>query len=393
MSTQTLSDRSIQLREKTIQWSNDSPLTAEIATRSGTISVQHGRFVGGVSDGIEIIEVNTGAVRAMILPTRGMSIWYLEANRTHIGWESPIHGPVHPSLVPVWDPSGLGWLEGFDELVVRCGLESNGAPQHDAQGRLVYPLHGRIGNLPADSLWLEYDEASGRLDIVGEVLERRLFFKRLRLRSRIRFNAGRPNVELLDDVTNEASTATTIQMLYHINVGEPLLSAGAEVSASVAELAPKDERSANEIDQWNQLDGPQSGYAERVYFGRMRDSEAGDAATMIRTANRGFGLGVSYRTATLPYFVMWKNTAATEDGYVVGLEPATNLPNTKSFEQQQGRVITIEPGETVPFRVGLHPLCDAEAVEQFSERITNMADGEPTVIHRQPQPGWTPGID
>lgn len=392
MSTQTRHARSIQLRERSIQWNVNSPLTTEIVTRQGTIGVRHGRFVGGVSDGVEIIEVNTGAVRAMILPTRGMSIWYLEANHTHIGWESPIHGPVHPSLVPVWDPSGLGWLEGFDELVVRCGLESNGAPEHNDKDQLVYPLHGRIGNLPADSLWLEYDEASGRLDVVGEVLERRLFFKRLKLRSRIRFTAGRPDVELLDDVTNEASTATTIQMLYHINVGEPLLSSGAEVSASVAELAPKDERSANEIDEWNKIGEPQSGYAERVYFGRMQDSDGGDAATMIRSAKRDVGLGVSYRTSTLPYFVMWKNTAAREDGYVVGLEPSTNLPNTKSFEREQGRVITIEPGETVPFRVGLHPLGDTEAVEQFTERIANMCSDEPTAISRQPKSGWTPGV-
>ena len=36
------------------------------------------------------------------------------------------------------EPSGLGWLDGFDELLVRCGLESNGAPEFDADGRVVY---------------------------------------------------------------------------------------------------------------------------------------------------------------------------------------------------------------------------------------------------------------
>lgn len=106
------------MRERTIQWKEKSPLSATIETRQGPIQVRHGRFVGGVSDGVEVIEVNTGAVRAMILPTRGMSIWYLETSRTRIGWESPIQGPVHPSLVPIWDPSGLGWLEGDRKSVV-----------------------------------------------------------------------------------------------------------------------------------------------------------------------------------------------------------------------------------------------------------------------------------
>ncbi len=390
MSTQTRIGRSILHRERTIEWLADSPITAEIAVRSGSLRVRHGRFVGGTSDGVEVVEVNTGAVRAMLLPTRGMAIWYLEVDRVRIGWESPIHGPVHPSLVPVWDPSGLGWLEGFDELFVRCGLESNGAPEHDEQGRLKYPLHGRIGNLPAASLWLEYDEASGRLEVVGEMFESRLFFKRLKLRSRIRFTAGRADVEILDDVTNLSSTPATMQMLYHINVGAPVLSADSVVEASIAQLAPKDERSAAEIDQWNQMGEPQTGYCERVYFGRMHDSEAGEAAAMLRSAKRDIGFGVSYRTSTLPYFVLWKNTAAKEDGYVVGLEPATNFPNPRSFEQQHDRVVTIAPGETVPFRVGLHPLVDREAVDNYSERIASLCNDATSETLTQPKPGWTP---
>ena len=48
-----------------------------------------------------------------------------------LGWKSPVHGPVHPNFVPLNEPSGLGWLDGFDELFVRCGLESNGAPDFD----------------------------------------------------------------------------------------------------------------------------------------------------------------------------------------------------------------------------------------------------------------------
>ena len=48
----------------------------------------------------------------------------------------------------------------------------------------------------------------------------------------------------------------------------------------------------------------------------------------------------------MPYFTLWKNTAATPDGYVIGLEPATNYPNAKSVERDAGRVITLNGGET-----------------------------------------------
>ena len=53
--------------------------------------------------------------------------------------KSPVRGPVHPSFVPLFDPSGLGWLEGFDELLCRCGLESNGAPDFDEHRQAALP--------------------------------------------------------------------------------------------------------------------------------------------------------------------------------------------------------------------------------------------------------------
>jgi hypothetical protein len=355
------------------------------------MQTRHGRFVGGAADGVEVVEVDSGAVCVTLLPTRGMSIWSLEAGGTRFGWQSPVAGPVHPSLVPVYEPSGLGWLEGFDELVVRCGLESNGAPERDNEDRLVYPLHGRIGNLPADSLSIEYDEASGRLEVIGEVCESKLFFKNLRLRSRLRVHAGSPKVDLLDDVTNELSSPATMQLLYHINLGAPLLGKGAVLEAPIAELAPKDKLSASEMDQWNVYGAPEAGYSERVYFARLRADDLNDTTAMLRSADGERGFAVKFNVGGLPRFVLWKNTAAESDGYVTGLEPATNFPNQRSFEADQGRVVELAPGKSASFRVSLQPLIDAESVTEMSEKIKSLGGDEPGEIHQQPRPGWSPG--
>lgn len=391
MATKTALHRSHRNRPQSIRWDESSPLSMNVETREGNFHTRHGHFAGGASDGVEVIEVDNGAVRTLILPSRGMSIWRMESGEVSFGWRSPISGPVHPSQVPVFDPSGIGWLEGFDEFVVRCGLESNGAPEHDDTGQLVYPLHGRIGNLPADSLAIEYNEASGRLEVIGEILESRMFIKRLRLRSRIRFQAGKPDVELLDDVTNELSDPAKMQLLYHINVGPPVLGAGAKLEAPIESLAPKDDLSASEIEHWNEYDAPQQGYAERVYFTRLRSDETNLTTAMLRSADGECGLGVSFKTSGLPRFVVWKNTAAESDGYVTGLEPATNYPNTRSFEEKQGRVVEIAPGETAAFRVKLHPLCNAEAVEAMSKRIAALRGDEQPETHNGPRPGWSPG--
>lgn len=390
MTTKTSDLRSLHSPNQRIAWNDESPLSMEIDTREGKISTRYGIFSGGVSDGVEVIEVATGSVRALILPTRGMGLWKVEKDGVDFTWDSPISGPIHPSLVPVFDPNGIGWLEGFDELVVRCGLESNGAPEHDPAGHLLYPLHGRIANLPAQSLSIEYDEASGRLDVIGEVLESRLFIKRLRLRSRIRFHAGSAEISLLDDVTNDLSKPASMQLLYHINLGQPILEAGSVLEVPIATLAPKDELSAKEIDQWNQFDGPEAGYAERVYFAELKADDTASTTALLRNANRTRGFAVSFNTTKLPRFILWKNTAAVSDGYVVGLEPATNFPNARSYEQSQGRVLELQPEETVSFRVTLEPLTSEEEVTRISERVARLRDDGSEQIHTSPKTGWSP---
>ena len=85
------------------------------------------------------------------------------------------------------------------------------------------------------------------------------------------------------------------------------------------------------------------------------------------------------------------HTAAENDGYVTGLEPATNFPNTRSFESKQGRVVELAGGQTASFRVTLLPLTSVQAVDEVSERIRELQAHEAPEIHRQPRPGSSPG--
>jgi len=402
MATESIVLRRVEDRDQRIQWNAASPLHSDLKTRTGKIRVRHGVFRGGVSEGVEVVRLTNEKLSVDVLPTRGMSLWRVTCGGVRYGWLSPVAGPVHPTFVPLSEPSGLGWLSGFDELAVRCGLESNGAPDHDAAGQLLYPLHGHIGNTPADSLAIEYDEASGRVDLVGEVIESRLFFKRFRMRSRIRLHADRQEVELLDDVTNELEQAGTMQMLYHINLGPPLLSPSAKLVTAVEEVCPRDPHAAADVERWQSFDPPTSGYQERVYFARPCTDESGYAHAMLVNGDGGHPSGdeplaamaVSFKTASLPYLVLWKNTAAQSDGYVVGIEPATGFPNPRSYEAEQGRLVELAPGETKSFRVRLRPLDTPEAIHSMRKSIEALGrtegDGQ---LHRQPISTWSPAAD
>src|SRR5688572_10202120 len=90
----------------------------------GNWAIHFSRLQGGLSDGVDTIDVSNGKLNFVVLPTRGMSLWKANLPGWSVGWNSPVRGPVHPNFVDLGEPSGLGWLDGFDELLVRCGLES-----------------------------------------------------------------------------------------------------------------------------------------------------------------------------------------------------------------------------------------------------------------------------
>lgn len=372
-----------------IRLQQDSPVSGQHATDQGVVVIAHGQMTAGKSAGLEVCVVDTGTAQSILLPGRGMGIWRIRTADTEFRWQSPVDGPVHPALVPLSDPDGLGWLEGFDELFVRCGLESSGAPDRGPDGAIRYPLHGRIANLPAHNLAVRVDRASGRVELRGDVIESKLFFKRLRLRSSASFTAGTADVAIADEVTNELSAPATVQMLYHLNLGAPVLQPGASVHAPVRVLAPKDAHAAAEIERWQQIDGPQAGYQERVYLAQLYADAQGMTAAMLRTPEGDRGLGVSFDTRTLPYFILWKNTAALSDGYVVGLEPATNFPHRRSQEAARGRVVQLASGQSVTFRLTIHPLGAPQQVAAFQQRIDTLATAGPPTLHSHPQPEWS----
>src|SRR4029078_9324331 len=137
---------------------------------------------GGLRQGVTSLRIDNGVFSFEVIPTRGMGIRKAWLGTEEIGCQSPVRGRVHPAFVPAGEPSGLGWLDGFDEMLVRCGLESNGAPEFDEKsGALKYPLHGRIANRPAHEVHIGIDGQTGDIIVRGVVEETRFHFLKLRL--------------------------------------------------------------------------------------------------------------------------------------------------------------------------------------------------------------------
>jgi hypothetical protein len=369
---------------------DDAFVDPSATLEAGPLGVHTTLLSDGRREGVKLVELSAGDTRVVVLPDRGLGIWKMVAGGVELGWQSPVQGPVHPSFVPLAEPLGIGWLDGFDELVARCGLVSNGAPEFDASGRLLYGLHGRIANLPAQDVSVTLDESAGTVTLTGFVDETRFLCHALRMQTKLVLEASRHRITWTDTVTNLSDRPATMQMLYHVNIGPPMLGAGAELVAAVEERAPRDLHAAPDGPSWNRYAGPRPGHAEQVHFARLRPDGDGRATAMLVAPDGRHGAAVSWRADTLPWFTLWKNLGGERDGYVTGLEPATNFPNTRSFEESQGRVVPLAPGASVSFDLALE-LVSGDQLADLRRTIETLAAAEPPVVHLKPRSGWSPG--
>jgi hypothetical protein len=352
---------------------------------------------GGLREGIDLIEVNNGALSYSILPTRGMGLWHGQYHGIYLGWKAPLHGPVHPRHVHTADRGGIGWLTGFDEWLCRCGLASNGPPGEDIYtdraGRArrdMLPLHGRIANQSAYYVEVRVGlDAPYELSVTGQVEEGGLFHPHLVLTTTYTTIPGSNRLVIHDHIENRGGESTEMQLLCHCNIGPPLLEAGSRVAMPIREVSPISARAAEGMGTLETYAGPTTGFAEQVYCYDLLGDAAGRTLAMLYNRSADRGIALRFNRQELPCFTVWKQTGALEDGYVTGLEPATNYPNFKTFERQQGRVPILPAGghwETT-WSIEIHD--SAASVAGLLAEIVRLQAQAKAVIHRTPHPRFS----
>jgi hypothetical protein len=235
---------------------------------------------------------------------------------------------------------------------------------------------------------LTIDGDSGEISVSGDVEETRFHFLKLRLRCTIHARVGEPGFRLQDEIQNLSQSPAEAQLLYHINFGRPLLDAGARLIAPVRTVVPRDKRAAEGIQTWDSFAAEQPGYAEQVYFLELVGNPQNQTKVLLKNAHATRGVTLAFDRTQLPWFTLWKNTTATPDGYVTGLEPATNFPNPRSFEGKQGRTVKLPPLGTARYDLQLTAHASAAEVDAAHRAIESLQQGTVPQVHSLPQPGW-----
>ena len=302
--------------------------------------VEEHRLVGGKGDGMRLYEVNNGkGLELTLSPDRNGDITRLRYKGINMSYFSPC-GYVAPAY---YDKTGSNWLQSFTAgFLTTCGLQAVGTPCVDGGEEL--PLHGSIANQPcAQSYWQEDEE---KITIHSITKDEVIFGRKLTLTRRIEVSKTENKFSIQDKIENTGSRKEPVEILYHMNMGYPLLDEDSIVTIPSVEVTARDEHAQEDIENWMHMEKPQGDYQERCYYHKF---EGKDGRASIYQPKLNTGLEITFDAEKLDGFVEWKMMGVRD--YVLGLECGNCYPDGRDVMRKTGMLKFLEPGESVNYQV------------------------------------------
>ena len=291
-----------------------------------------------------------GGIDLRILPDRGFDLGHAWFGGIPLAWISAVgeSGPLEA-------PTGMSWLEAFGGgLVTTCGLRNVGSPSEG------HGLHGRFSHLRASDVRVDRDVDGGEVLLTARATIDEIEPPRVHLRVHrtIQTRTGNGLVELTDITTNLGPEPEPAPILYHVNLGTPLIHQGAGLEIDSIEVVPRDADAARGLGSWMAPGPPQEGASEMVFEHLVRADETGWARATVVNRSVGLRLVLRWRRAELPRFHQWLHLGRSM--YVLGLEPANCSVLGRAADRAMGALPILEPGakRATSLRIVAEPLAE-----------------------------------
>lgn len=231
-----------------------------IGHESQLYGVEEHRLVGGKGDGMRLFQVKNGkGLEFTVSADRCADISRLSFRGINMGYFSPC-GYAAPAY---YDDKGTGFLKSFTAgFLTTCGLTAVGSPCTD-EGETL-PLHGTIANIPAEHIWWENDTEEIRIHAV--INDEGIFAHKLVMYRDISCSLTENKLMIKDRIVNRGDAESPVMVLYHMNMGYPLLSEHALLHIPSRKVSPTNEHAAKDIAAWKQMIPPQPQFEEQCYF-------------------------------------------------------------------------------------------------------------------------------
>ena len=298
--------------------------------------VEHYTLRGGRGEGMNMLYIRNGlGLECWISLDRCGDLSRVSFKGNNMGYFAPC-GYVSPQY---YDGVGAGFLKSFTAgFFTTCGLTAVGSPCSDEGEEL--PLHGTISNTPAENWFC--DEASDGVTVKINVRDGAIFGRKLLLCRTYKFSYTENSVSVCDEVKNEGDLESPYMILYHCNMGYPLLSENSKVDIPAASVTPRNHHAAKYIDSALTIEKPQTAFEECCYY---HDVTAKDGIAKVSIFNPDIDCGVvmTYAKEALPFFTEWKMMGKND--YVLGLEPGNCTPDGRDVLRKNGTLRFLSPDE------------------------------------------------
>ena len=293
---------------------------------------------GGKGEGMNFIYARNGlGLEIWISVDRCADVSRVTFNGKNMSYTSPC-GQVAPSY---YDRTGLNFLKSFNAgFFTTCGFDGAGGPCVDNGEEIG--LHGRIGNTPAylDGI-IETDDT---LNLAFSVRDCTIFGRKFVLKRVYTISYTENSFKLSDSITNFGDNSEPFCLLYHCNMGYPLLSENSVVRFPNTKIWATTQNAIDNIDAALIMEKPQANYAERCYFFDASADKDGVVNNGIFNPDVDAGMVMTYKKEQLPCLTEWKMMGKYD--YVLGIEPGIVCPSPRVKMREAGLLPFLGSEET-----------------------------------------------
>jgi len=333
----------------------------------------------GPSRGVRLLEFRTGTGFSFkVAVDRGMDVGYCEYQGSSLAW---IPSTMLPAPWFFEQQNDFGWLRtALGGLITSAGMVHIGNPETDdvshynfpARAKETYGVHDRMAMIPGQLLrygerW-EGDDCI--LEAEGRVVQAQAYGENLTLTRRYTARLGESRFFMHDEIENSGYLPSVHMLLYHINIGFPIVDEGSEQVAPVAgPPAIPDGLPASAADEYSRFIAPQKNWQLQGFELDMHaDSEGRVPVGIInpRLGSGGRGVYVTYNKQQMPVYLEWRMMG--ESQYAVGIEPCTNTFG-RQIVRHNGQLIMLQPGEKRVYDLEVGVLDGAAEVQAFRNRV------------------------
>ena len=306
------------------------------------MTVQQGVLTGGKQQGVRFVNISNGSgLDLIVLPDRCMDLYQVRFKNKNCGFIYPC-GIVHPSY---FIRSDEGWIDTFAAgFLTTCGLSYTGIGADD--DGIKTSLHGVIGNMPAVHMNIER-EIADNVQIVrlsGEIHEH-LSGANITLKRDITVSHKTNEIAIHDQVQNSGFKRTPHMIIYHCNLGYPLLSESAVIEVNSGAIRGRTRWAQENVGKWREIPGPQNEFEEMCFYHEIIPDADGLASAALKNPREHIGVEIRYNPCTLDNFVQWSMFKKGE--YVLGLEPCNATIDGRDDARRNNTLKYLDPGENV----------------------------------------------